>query len=81
MIRIWGRLNSINVQKVLWAMSRWNDRVQTWLFDPRRLAHDLGQRPPVGLNHGQLAGHGLRGGETAGLAEQFRKHITEVFIR
>ena len=26
------------VQKVLWAMSRWNDRVQAWLFDPNRLA-------------------------------------------
>jgi len=27
-----------NVQKVLWAMSRWNDRVQAWLFDPNKLA-------------------------------------------
>jgi DMSO/TMAO reductase YedYZ molybdopterin-dependent catalytic subunit len=26
------------VDKVLWAMSRWNDRVQAWLFDPNRLA-------------------------------------------
>jgi DMSO/TMAO reductase YedYZ molybdopterin-dependent catalytic subunit len=26
------------VQKVLWAMSRWNDRVQAWLFDPDKLA-------------------------------------------
>jgi DMSO/TMAO reductase YedYZ molybdopterin-dependent catalytic subunit len=26
------------VQKVLWAMSRWNDRVQDWLFDPNKLA-------------------------------------------
>jgi DMSO/TMAO reductase YedYZ molybdopterin-dependent catalytic subunit len=26
------------VQKVLWAMSRWNDRVQAWLFDPNKLA-------------------------------------------
>jgi len=26
------------VQKVLWAMSRWNDGVQSWLFDPNRLA-------------------------------------------
>jgi DMSO/TMAO reductase YedYZ molybdopterin-dependent catalytic subunit len=26
------------VQKVLWAMSRWNDRVQGWLFDPNKLA-------------------------------------------
>lgn len=26
------------VDKVLWAMSRWNDRVQTWLFSGRKLA-------------------------------------------
>jgi len=26
------------VQKVLWAMSRWNDRAQAWLFDPNKLA-------------------------------------------
>jgi DMSO/TMAO reductase YedYZ molybdopterin-dependent catalytic subunit len=26
------------VQKVLWAMSRWNDRAQGWLFDPNKLA-------------------------------------------
>jgi DMSO/TMAO reductase YedYZ molybdopterin-dependent catalytic subunit len=26
------------VEKVLWAMSRWNDRVQAWLFDPNKLA-------------------------------------------
>jgi DMSO/TMAO reductase YedYZ molybdopterin-dependent catalytic subunit len=26
------------VDKILWAMSRWNDRVQGWLFDPNRLA-------------------------------------------
>ncbi|HEX7052392.1 MAG TPA: molybdopterin-dependent oxidoreductase [Burkholderiales bacterium] len=26
------------VQRVLWAMSRWNDRAQAWLFDSRRLA-------------------------------------------
>ncbi len=26
------------VQKVLWAMSRWNDRAQAWLFNPDRLA-------------------------------------------
>ncbi len=26
------------VDRVLWAMSRWNDRVQGWLFDPNRLA-------------------------------------------
>jgi DMSO/TMAO reductase YedYZ molybdopterin-dependent catalytic subunit len=27
-----------SVQKVLWAMSRWNDRAQAWLFDPNKLA-------------------------------------------
>ncbi len=27
-----------NVQSVLWAMSRWNDRAQGWLFDPDKLA-------------------------------------------
>jgi DMSO/TMAO reductase YedYZ molybdopterin-dependent catalytic subunit len=27
-----------SVDRVLWAMSRWNDRVQAWLFDPNRLA-------------------------------------------
>ncbi len=26
------------VDRVLWAMSRWNDRVQAWLFDPNKLA-------------------------------------------
>jgi DMSO/TMAO reductase YedYZ molybdopterin-dependent catalytic subunit len=26
------------VDKALWAMSRWNDRVQAWLFNPNRLA-------------------------------------------
>ena len=26
------------VDRLLWAMSRWNDRVQAWLFDPNRLA-------------------------------------------
>src|SRR5262249_39012352 len=30
-----------SVQKVLWAMSRWNDRVQDWLFDPKRLAPEF----------------------------------------
>ena len=30
-----------SVQKVLWAMSRWNDRVQGWLFDPKRLAPEF----------------------------------------
>jgi DMSO/TMAO reductase YedYZ molybdopterin-dependent catalytic subunit len=26
------------VDRILWAMSRWNDRVQAWLFDPNKLA-------------------------------------------
>ena len=26
------------VDRVLWAMSHWNDRVQGWLFDPNKLA-------------------------------------------
>jgi DMSO/TMAO reductase YedYZ molybdopterin-dependent catalytic subunit len=30
-----------NVQKVLTTMSRWNDRAQAWLFDPRRLAPEF----------------------------------------
>jgi DMSO/TMAO reductase YedYZ molybdopterin-dependent catalytic subunit len=30
-----------SVQKVLWAMSRWNDRVQGWLFSPSRLAPEF----------------------------------------
>ena len=30
-----------SVQRVLWAMSRWNDRVQDWLFDPKRLAPEF----------------------------------------
>jgi DMSO/TMAO reductase YedYZ molybdopterin-dependent catalytic subunit len=30
-----------SVQKVLWAMSRWNDRVQGWIFNPRRLAPEF----------------------------------------
>ena len=30
-----------NVQKILMAMSRWNDGVQDWLFDPRRLAPEF----------------------------------------
>src|SRR3979411_2773767 len=30
-----------SVQKVLWTMSGWNDRVQDWLFDPSRLAPDF----------------------------------------
>ena len=29
------------VQKVLSAMSRWNDRVQGWIFDPNRLAPEF----------------------------------------
>jgi len=29
------------VQKILWAMSRWNDGVQEWLFDPKRLAPEF----------------------------------------
>ena len=30
-----------SVQKALWAMSRWNDRVQGWVFDPNRLAPEF----------------------------------------
>src|SRR6185436_12765405 len=30
-----------SVQKMLWAMSRWNDRVQDWIFDPNRLAPEF----------------------------------------
>lgn len=30
-----------SVQKALWAMSRWNDRVQGWIFDPGRLAPEF----------------------------------------
>jgi DMSO/TMAO reductase YedYZ molybdopterin-dependent catalytic subunit len=33
--------NGESVQKVLWAMSRWNDGVQGWLFDPDRLAPEF----------------------------------------
>jgi DMSO/TMAO reductase YedYZ molybdopterin-dependent catalytic subunit len=33
--------NQESVQKVLWAMSRWNDRVQDWIFDPSRLAPEF----------------------------------------
>jgi len=29
------------VQKMLMAMSRWNDRAQAWLFDPKRLAPEF----------------------------------------
>ena len=30
--------NERTVQNVLSAMSAWNDRVQSWIFDPNRLA-------------------------------------------
>ncbi len=30
-----------SVQRMLWAMSRWNDRAQGWLFDPKRLAPEF----------------------------------------
>jgi DMSO/TMAO reductase YedYZ molybdopterin-dependent catalytic subunit len=30
-----------SVQRVLTAMSRWNDRAQAWLFDPKRLAPEF----------------------------------------
>jgi DMSO/TMAO reductase YedYZ molybdopterin-dependent catalytic subunit len=33
--------NQESVQKALWSMSRWNDRVQDWLFDPNRLAPEF----------------------------------------
>jgi DMSO/TMAO reductase YedYZ molybdopterin-dependent catalytic subunit len=33
--------NHDSVQKVLNAMSRWNDGVQAWLFDPNRLAPEF----------------------------------------
>ena len=33
--------NPESVQKVLWAMSRWNDRVQGWIFNPNRLAPEF----------------------------------------
>jgi DMSO/TMAO reductase YedYZ molybdopterin-dependent catalytic subunit len=29
------------VQKLLWGMSQWNDKVQAWLFDPSRLAPEF----------------------------------------
>jgi len=32
------------VQKMLMAMSRWNDRAQAWLFDPKRLAPEFPAR-------------------------------------
>ncbi len=30
-----------SVQKLLWSMSRWNDRAQVWLFDPNKLAPEF----------------------------------------
>lgn len=30
-----------SAQKVLWSMSRWNDRVQGWIFDPGKLAPEF----------------------------------------
>jgi DMSO/TMAO reductase YedYZ molybdopterin-dependent catalytic subunit len=33
--------NPESVQKVLMSMSRWNDRVQDWIFDPKRLAPEF----------------------------------------
>ena len=33
--------NPESVQRVLTAMSRWNDRVQDWIFDPSRLAPEF----------------------------------------
>jgi DMSO/TMAO reductase YedYZ molybdopterin-dependent catalytic subunit len=33
--------DSESVQRILSAMSRWNDSVQDWLFDPRRLAPEF----------------------------------------
>jgi DMSO/TMAO reductase YedYZ molybdopterin-dependent catalytic subunit len=33
--------NQQSVQKVLTSMSRWNDRVQDWIFDPKRLAPEF----------------------------------------
>ena len=33
--------NKESVQKVLWAMSRWNDRAQAWLFDSTQLAPEF----------------------------------------
>ena len=33
--------NQQSVQKLLASMSRWNDRVQDWIFDPKRLAPEF----------------------------------------
>ena len=30
--------DNVPVQRLLWNMSCWNDRVQGWLFNPNRLA-------------------------------------------
>lgn len=42
--------NRDSVQRVLWAMSEWNDRVQAFLFSPTRLAPEypasMVQKPP-----------------------------------
>jgi DMSO/TMAO reductase YedYZ molybdopterin-dependent catalytic subunit len=35
--------NQDTVQKVLWSMSRWNDKVQDWIFDPSRLAPEFAE--------------------------------------
>jgi DMSO/TMAO reductase YedYZ molybdopterin-dependent catalytic subunit len=35
--------NQDSVQKLLWAMSRWNDKVQDWIFDPSRLAPEFSE--------------------------------------
>jgi DMSO/TMAO reductase YedYZ molybdopterin-dependent catalytic subunit len=40
-----GITNDDRVQKMLMAMSRWNDRAQAWLFDPKRLAPEF----PAGM--------------------------------
>jgi DMSO/TMAO reductase YedYZ molybdopterin-dependent catalytic subunit len=36
-----GVTDAESVQKLLWTMSRWNDRAQTWLFDPNKLAPEF----------------------------------------
>ena len=47
-----------SVQKVLWRMSKWNDQVQAWIFDPNRLAPEFPEsaitRPfPFNANYGE----------------------------
>ena len=37
-----------SVQRVLWTMSRWNDRAQAWLFNPNRLAPEY---PESAITH------------------------------